>query len=498
MSVYVNVPLVTVRLEDGNGSVISTMNPGNGLIADLAPGTYYIRTTTYTGLLDSGADGISDQMEQTGIRIGYSNMYVKTITTNPYSDDTDGDGITDGTEMFELKLYNSSNNFYDVIDDPSNPTIGSLASTSFELPSGYDWNTTDVATIRSNILVAEAHKERLISYYTNVSNSTSLLSPVRNNELSYMATMIGNAITGLNSDIGSMIEDVRISGTDSDRAWLASQTNNIEYLSYESSDPEMVGIASGVGVAETYDFKYWMRIGTLTHTAIANKFISEVGPAGQFSNREIPFIPEKLRPDLVYDENRAINQSITSDGLAHLFEVKTQNNTPANWPYYQAAQRQLNNYIVKYKQGFPAKTVKKGTTGISEGKPPIWSPDGKYVDIPNTPFGAILFHVMPDDGMVYYKLIRKTQNSKIDSAIRIIQNNARKQYDVKVGSETVKVTTVAKEKKSGKIAAIGMLAGALVVIVLVAADDATGVGVADDPAGIAVAGRLVSSAITAW
>ncbi|NGM84463.1 hypothetical protein G5B47_18800 [Paenibacillus sp. 7124] len=512
-SVYYNIPNITIVLEDANGVELKKMVPGNKNSLFLQPGTYFLKSSTYLGYKDSDGDGLTDSQEQTGFRI-ISNGQVKVVKTNHLKSDSDQDGISDGTELLEGK-FRTEDGYYQVIDDPSTVGFGSTEGTSFDLPSGYNWDTTDLLEIRTNILAAEEWKEKLKGYYNKVDefSGSEVLGDVTKTELVYLSEEIGNAIINLNSVIEDMIMYIRDKGTNPDQVWLLMNTNSIEFLAYELKDPDRVGIASARASArmsissESYDYVYWMKVGTLVHSAVKDRFTKDKGTPARFSNTVIPRTVRILRPDLVEDAARVDDDTPNSGGEAYLFELKTHNNTPANRAYYLKAQRQLNEYILYYQNAFKNKTVKKGTTGITtvDGlvEPPNWIPDGKVVPdtgtIPGTPFKAVLFHVLPDDGMVYYKLIKDTQDPKdVDPLIQKLKGNDRRQYEVEVEGEKVKATSVVKDKQSGKIAAIAYVGGALIIVILTNVDNTTGIGVADDPAAYATAGRLINAAIIAW
>ncbi|MFP4977941.1 hypothetical protein ACE6ED_21225, partial [Paenibacillus sp. CN-4] len=507
--VYYSIPDTTVVIKGTNGNDLKEMLPGNKDGFLLQAGTYYLKTFLYLGYKDSDGDGLSDSQEQTGFRI-LSNGQVKLVKTNPLTSDSDQDGISDGTEMLEGR-FRTEEGYYQVIDDPSAPGFGSTEGTSFDLPPGYNWDTTDLLEIRTNVLAAEEWKKKLAVYYNKVEqySTSEVLGDVTKTELSYLSEEVGNAIINHNSLIEDMIMYIRENGTDSDKLWLLENTNNIEFLAYELEDPDKTGGANTkMSISsQSYDYKYWMRVGTLVHSAVTDRFKREKGKAADYSNTAIPRTVQVLRPDLVEDTKRINDNSPDSAGDAYLFELKTHNNTPANRPYYLKAQRQLNRYVLFYQNAFKKKTVKKGRTGITmvNGSivQPNWIPDGKVVPdigtIPGTPFKAVLFHVLPDDGMVYYKLIKDTQNPRdVEPLIQKLKGKERRQYEVEVEGKKLTVTSVVKDKKSGKIAAVAKVGAAIIVLILTNVDNTTGVGVADDPVAYATAGRLLNAAIRAW
>ena len=54
-----------------------------------------VRLSAFRLVIDTDGDGLSDRVEQNGLRIGNGER----LYTNPYEADTDGDGLTDGEEV---------------------------------------------------------------------------------------------------------------------------------------------------------------------------------------------------------------------------------------------------------------------------------------------------------------------------------------------------------------------------------------------------------------
>lgn len=139
-------------------------------------------------------------------------------------------------------------------------------------------------------------------------------------------------------------------------------------------------------------------------------------------------------------------------------------------------------------QVYPAKVVSK----LDD-----WLVYGEMVPIPEAGMIAWLFQFPDDPGMYYYKLY-KDKTPVADPEIVYYAKTERKSYPVTVNGATGVVTTLAKNKKTGQIAAsLKDAGGALVIVIITVADDATVIGVADDAIAVAAAAKMFQSGFRA-
>lgn len=66
----------------------------------------------FSRLLDSDGDGLTDYEETRGMRVAFSNAYVRTYAGNAHSD---YDGLTDGQEMGRIVYDADNKRLYDTL-----------------------------------------------------------------------------------------------------------------------------------------------------------------------------------------------------------------------------------------------------------------------------------------------------------------------------------------------------------------------------------------------
>jgi hypothetical protein len=443
-----------------------------------APVTFYTFYDLFTEINndDMDGDGIRDDIERNGIKIGYQGHYIRTITTDPTQWDTDGDGINDGAELLELKYYNSDGNFYEAIDDPTSSVNGSLVQgVLFEIPILYDYQTDDIETIKSILLQIENYKDKLKQYHKDIigyANSDSLSSLGKDQVLDYVFK-IDNAAVSFYTLTETLATKIISTGNILDWNWLIE--NDIEYMTTYGDDNTPSARKSGAS--------NWLAVfGTEVHQQVFQKFKNDprIRPHG-FTNFQIG--ETKLRPDMVYDTGLYGNMN-----YAEIFELK-----PITWSLYvnpknyALAQAQLNKYISAYKYHDPDKTVAPGTIAT-------WDVIYHIVDIPKYKTAVVLYQFDNQPGMVYYAQFR-SDRTHIDKYV--VKMN-RKKYTTTINGKKVEVETIAKDTRTGKVAAIAMIGGATLIVIGTIAEDifTAGTGIADDPVSFAAAGGLLQNAIT--
>ncbi|CAJ1002253.1 hypothetical protein [Brevibacillus aydinogluensis] len=154
---------------------------------------------------------------------------------------------------------------------------------------------------------------------------------------------------------------------------------------------------------------------------------------------------------------------------------------------YALAQAKLNKYISAYKYHDPDKTVAPGTIAT-------WDVIYHIVDIPKYKTAVVLYQFDNQPGMVYYAQFR-SDRTHIDKYV--VKMN-RKKYTTTINGKKVEVETIAKDTRTGKVAAIAMIGGATLIVIGTIAEDifTAGTGIADDPVSFAAAGGLLQNAIT--
>ncbi|MFC4601214.1 hypothetical protein [Cohnella hongkongensis] len=510
-------PLFQNELEMNDDIDTENNNYFSGLTLLLIGGTnYYIRIVGYgdspfrarlkiTGSpskTDLDNDGIPDEQEIAGIRIGYQGTYVKTVVTDPNNPDTDGDGIEDGIELLEMKYYNSTGNFYEAIDDPSTNVIGTLANgVSFDIPSSFNLSSIDSSYLVSILPSVEQYKRNIKSYYDYVESYTSTLSSKGNDRLLTLSDRILESGLGYYFATTYIISNIQEFGTNEDRYWLATQTNNIEHLA---------AIENGIGMASTddieasaYDPYYFHRLGTRIHNEITKVFEMDLTRRyTSYSGKQIP--GTVLKADLVYDLGR--DEYVTVPDIrpnsalrAEIFEIK-----PITWSrqrdpvHYSQAQAQLNKYISKYQQYFTQKSVEHGKTTT-------WFRYGQIIIVTGTRYIARIVQDPTQPGMVYYQLINERTN--YDETFLVFPYTVpteRPQVSVIYNNVPVQGQIVAREKEPDGswgdygVALLNVTGAVILVVGTVVEDVGTGgIGIADDPISFAVGAKLVQEAVKA-
>ncbi|MGE7274788.1 hypothetical protein ACQKK5_25615 [Brevibacillus panacihumi] len=313
------------------------------------------------------------------------------------------------------------------------------------------------------------YHEDIIEY----SESEIISSQTRDQVLDYIFMMDRAALSYLNlSDV--LIGKVISQGNLLDWQWVID--NNFESL-YLNGTPEMFTTLSNGGAN-------WLAVfGTEVHQRVFEKFRndSRIKPFG-ITNQKIPNSNPPRFPDMVYDT------SPSGIKYAEIFELK-----PITWAKfrdprkYAMAQRQLNDYVTEYHKANPEVTTSTGTIQT-------WDVVYHFVAIPKYRSAVVLYQFPDQPGMVYYAQFR-TDRSNIDKFV--VPMKGRK-YKTTVNGNVIEVETLAQDNKTGKVVAVAMIGGAVVLVIGTIVEDVftVGVGTLDDPASFAAAYLLLQNGIT--
>ncbi|CAH1207692.1 hypothetical protein PAECIP111893_02757 [Paenibacillus plantiphilus] len=171
---------------------------------------------------DGDEDGLPDEWEKKGIRIGYNGEYRYTVKTNPNRKDTDGDGLNDGAELLYLQVYQAEDGgFFEVIDHPASDAVSLFARDIYaDLGSILDLKATTIAGYKANIVKAEQYKMELLAYSNRIMNNYyDLRSEDRRAFLTYLEE-IRAFVDGLNQVIASYAESILSSTDEEAKLWL--------------------------------------------------------------------------------------------------------------------------------------------------------------------------------------------------------------------------------------------------------------------------------------
>ena len=153
---------------------------------------------------DSDADGLPDIVETTGMR----NQFGKIYRTDPYSSDTDGDGITDKEEMGKFVLEDSGKSYFIMNSSPDRPTAiedGSrviVKSTNWSLELPFDLRQVSKMTFQQ---ISDIFKTYKYSFLLNAAKM--YIAKDYLTETLYTQDAVANIKVNSNHDCGNPINE---------------------------------------------------------------------------------------------------------------------------------------------------------------------------------------------------------------------------------------------------------------------------------------------------
>ncbi len=216
---------------------------------------------------DTDGDGIPDELELQGIRIGYNGKYVTTVMLDPYNYDTDDDGLSDGAELLYLNYYNqASDGFYEAIDHPNSDMNSEFTKDIHaDLEQIIDVHANTIEAYTSNIIKAEQYKTDLLEYSNKIVSYMSDISmDDRSGYLAYSGT-VRALVSALNQSIADYAGYILNSSDEAAIAWLMS--SNISLMDTEFGEGEVANplhVNGKIGIENYRDDKVYQDDGPLS------------------------------------------------------------------------------------------------------------------------------------------------------------------------------------------------------------------------------------------
>lgn len=226
-------------------------------------------------------------------------------------------------------------------------------------------------------------------------------------------------------------------------------------------------------LTEAAPFPYWAILGTVVHKAVQAEFML-VHPNNGKVEVKIPGlnVSSFYRVDCMYDVSHKTD----------IYEIKPM--SYASGYYNTIANAQINNYVSSARKAYN-KPSYRGTA---------WDPTGLVLPTGPDYFVLLFTNYAVDEGLVFYKRIKRTQQEEYSTEADIVIDPGRAgQLAVEVDGRTYSGRYIGQDSNTGLALGIIFIAGGVVLVVGTIAQDVltAGVGLADDAATIGAASELI-------
>ncbi|GKU78138.1 hypothetical protein L3i20_v225350 [Paenibacillus sp. L3-i20] len=269
---------------------------------------------------DEDYDGLSDELESQGIRIGYNGKYVATIKLDPENWDTDRDGLSDGAELLNLNYYyQEDGGFYESIDHPTSKVTSAYSrDIHAELKDIIDVQANSIEEYKANIIKAEQYKVDLVVYSNKIAAFLSDIRPIdREAFLTYLA-QIRTLKDALNQSIADYAGQILVTTDEEAKAWLIE--SNIGLMNSEFGEGEVANPLNAnqkLGIENYRDLKKYTDAGTVSGGLDYEKLLN-------MSSKELQQMYSKLlqeRPITPYESYEYVMNSSAFESLLGFMEA---------------------------------------------------------------------------------------------------------------------------------------------------------------------------------